>query len=66
MLAEHWGLAILFALILTGCIAYGWRLLHAPARRPPSQRAAPAASPAQAPSAAQPIYIEALPDKQQP
>jgi len=64
MLAEHKGLTILFAVILIGFVVYGWRTLHAPLRRPPSQRPTPAASPAA--SAAQPVYIEALPDKQPP
>jgi len=64
MLAEHWGVAILCVAVAIGFGVYGWRTLHAPARRaPPSQRATPAASPA---AAAQPIYIEALPDNKSP
>ena len=81
VLAEHKGLAIVFAVILIGFVVYGWRTLHAPRRRPPYQRAATAAAPADttphasgsnqppppdAASAAQPIYIEALPEKQPP
>jgi hypothetical protein len=33
MLAEHKGLAMLFAAILIGFLVYGWKALHAPARR---------------------------------
>jgi hypothetical protein len=79
MLAEHKGLAILFAAILIGFAGYGWKVLHAPARHAaplvdhgPAPAASPApatpgsnesASPAAA-SSAQPIYIEAVPDKE--
>jgi hypothetical protein len=79
MLAEHKGLAILFAAILVGFAGYGWKVLHAPARRAaplvghgpaPAASLAPATpgsnespSPAAA-SSAQPIYIEAVPDKE--
>jgi hypothetical protein len=77
MLAEHKGLAILFAAILIGFAGYGWKVLHAPARhavvdhgRAPAASLAPAtpgsnesASP-DAASSAQPIYIEAVPDKE--
>ena len=74
MLAEHRGLAILFAAILVGFAGYGWKVLHAPARRAaprmahrsaPAATSGPAASPApDAASSAQPIYIEAVPDKE--
>ena len=79
MLAEHKGLAILFAAILIGFTGYGWKVLHAPARHAASlvnHGAAPAASPSpatpgsnespspDAASSAQPIYIEAVPDKE--
>lgn len=64
MLAEHRGVAILFFAIAIGCAVYGWRTLHAPARRAPlGQRSVPAASPA---ATTQPIYIEALPDNKSP
>jgi hypothetical protein len=33
VLAEHKGLAILVAAILIGFLVYGWKALHAPARR---------------------------------
>jgi hypothetical protein len=82
MLAEHKGLAILFAAILIGFVGYGWKVLHAPARHAvvghgpaPAASPGPAASPppatpgsnesasADAASAAEPIYIEPVPDK---
>jgi hypothetical protein len=91
MLAEHKGLAILFAVILVGFAGYGWKKLNAPARHAPplvDHGRAPAASPGtatppgsnespapaktgsnessspDAASSAQPVYIEAVPDKQ--
>ena len=92
MLAEHKGLAILFAAILVGFAGYGWKKLNAPARHAPplvDHGRAPAASPGtatpgsnespspapamtgsnessspDAASSAQPVYIEAVPDKQ--
>jgi hypothetical protein len=79
MLAEHKGLAILFAAILVGFAGYGWKKLNAPARHAPplvNYGPAPAASPGtatpgsnespspDAASSAQPVYIEAVPDKQ--
>ena len=72
MLSEHKGLAILFAAILIGFAGYGWKVSSTPARRAPhvGHRSAPAASApadeassAEAASAAQPIYIEAVPEK---
>jgi hypothetical protein len=78
LLAEHKGLAILFTAILLGCIGYGWRVLHAPPRRAASGAEAGAMSAAStvraapeskqppdrdAASSPQPIYIEALPEK---
>jgi hypothetical protein len=77
MLAEHKGLAILFAAILIGFGAYAWKILHAPAAQRASRMAAGAA-PSNAPagrgskeptsedaaSPAQPIYIQAVPDKE--
>jgi hypothetical protein len=73
ILAEHKGLAILFAAILIGFAGYGWKVSSTPARRAPphiGHRSAPAAtapadgaSSAQAAGAAQPIYVEAVPEK---
>lgn len=68
MLAEHKGLAILFAAILIGFTGYGWKVLHAPARHAAPRmehRPAPAApSSPDAASSAQPIYIEPVPEKE--
>jgi hypothetical protein len=78
MLAEHKGLAILFAAIALAFGLYTWKILHAPARQRASRvdaRPAPVApngpaAPASkeptshdAASSVQPIYIEAVPDK---
>jgi hypothetical protein len=52
MLREHGALVILFVVIAIACAAYGWRALHAPARR--------------APVPAEPIYVEPIPDKDSP
>jgi hypothetical protein len=80
MLAEHKGLAILFAAILLGFGVYAWKILHAPARQrasrvdvrtapvaPPNGSAGPGSKEPTSPDAAssvQPIYIEAVPDKE--
>ncbi len=90
MLAEHKGLAVLFAAILVGFAGYGWRKLNAPARHAvvdhgPAAAATPTpatpgsnespspdaamsgpndSSSPDAASSAQPVYIEAVPDKQ--
>ncbi len=64
LLAEHRGLAILFVAIAIGFAAYGWKTVHAPARRAaPARLPPPTAAPA---ATSRPIYIEALPDDKSP
>jgi hypothetical protein len=77
VLAEHKGLAILFAAILLGFTLYGWKVLHAPHRHGasrmdpgtvPATSAVPTVSRSTEPtspdaaSSGQPIYVEAVPD----
>jgi hypothetical protein len=62
VLAEHKGLATLFAAILLAFGVYAWKILHAPARQRDARIKEPISQ--EAASAAQPIYIEAVPDKQ--
>ena len=56
MLAEHKGLAILFALVCIAFALYCWKVPHAdaPAQRAPAQRASA--------DETQPVYIESVPE----
>jgi hypothetical protein len=70
LLAEYKYLVLVFAAIFAGFLAFGWHALrHAPARPAAAAAARPVGAekhPSEAhdaPSAAAPIYIEAIPDK---
>ena len=76
LIAEHKVLAIVFAALSIAFAGYCWKAPHAPRREPPrpaaaraagspaAQAAAQAGQPARAPGPAEPIYVEAVPDKE--